>query len=111
MDARREKIAFVSQQSKGRGLFVMPVDGSAVQEQLTTDGEGQVPQSWSPDGTLLAFHEMSRTTARDIWVLPLTGERKPRLLLGAPYNERVPHDLGRRKWLAYLSDESGREEV
>ncbi len=103
-------IAF-SPQSNGRGVFVIPVDGSAVQEQLTTDGEGQVPQSWSPDGTLLAFHGMSRATARDIWVLSLTGERKPRLLLGAPYNERVPMISADGKWLAYLSDESGREEV
>jgi Tol biopolymer transport system component len=32
-------------------------------------------------------------------------------LLGAPYNERVPMISPDGKWLAYLSDESGREEV
>jgi eukaryotic-like serine/threonine-protein kinase len=106
-----KKVAFASQRNKVRGLFVKPVDGSAAEEQLTTDGEGQVPQSWSPDGTLLAFHEMSRSTARDIWVLSLAGDRKPQLLLGAPYNERVPMISADGKWLAYLSDESGREEI
>jgi eukaryotic-like serine/threonine-protein kinase len=106
-----KKVAFASQRNKTRGLFVKPVDGSAAEEQLTTDGEGQVPQSWSPDGTSLAFHEMSRSTARDIWMLSLGGERKPKLLLGAPYNERVPMISADGKWLAYLSDESGREEV
>jgi eukaryotic-like serine/threonine-protein kinase len=104
-----KKVAFASQ--RNTRLVLKPVDGSASEEQLTSDGEGRVPQSWSPDGTLLAFHDMSRSTARDIWVLSLHGDRKPRLLLGAPYNERVPMISADGKWFAYLSDESGREEI
>jgi len=50
----------------------------------------------------------------DIWVLPLTGERKPRPYLQTPFSEAdavFAPVAGPTRWVAYTSTESGRPEV
>jgi hypothetical protein len=88
----------------------MPSDGSGQAQQLTK-GEYFVPTSISPDGRLLTFRQLNTRTGTDIGVLSLEGDREPEILLGSEFNERhgtISPDGG---WLAYSSDESGRQEV
>ena len=66
--------------------------------------------SWSPDGQLLAFVEVNPTTGQDIWVLRL-GDRKAQPFLRTPFNEAAPRFSPDGRWLAYISDESGRYEI
>ena len=66
--------------------------------------------SWSPDGQLLAFVEINPTTGYDIWVLRL-GDRKAQPFLRTPFNEGAPRFSPDGRWLAYVSDESGRYEI
>ena len=65
----------------------------------------------SPDGKTLVFRQNRDTTGRDIGILRLEGESEPELLLQTPFDEDTgmlsPDDL----WLAYVSNESGREEI
>ena len=66
--------------------------------------------SWSPDGKTLAFVEVNNPdTQSDIWVLPLGQEPVP--LLATAFLEHSPMFSPDGGWLAYVSDESGREEV
>ena len=61
---------------------------------------------------MLAFYERKEQGAlRDMWVLPLAGERTPVPFLVTPFNERSPMFSPDGRWLAYVSDESGRDEV
>jgi serine/threonine-protein kinase len=91
-------------------VFWQPADGSGKAERLTTSANGQVPVSWSPDGQVLAFVDLSPTSGRDIWTLRLS-DRKPQVLLQTPFNEGTPTFSSDGRWLAYVSDESGRYEV
>ena len=50
-------------------------------------------------------------TGRDIWILPLEGERKPQPFLQTPFSEIEPKFSPDGRWLAYASDESGQSEV
>ena len=50
-----------------------------------------------------------RDTQEDIWVLPLGEEAGPVLVTG--FREHSPMFSPDGRWLAYVSDESGREEV
>ena len=59
----------------------------------------------------LVFHQQSQTTSWDVWALPLEGERKPTLLLGTPGVECCGVLSPDGRFLAYVSDESGRAEV
>jgi serine/threonine-protein kinase len=76
----------------------------------TLSGAGpQFPTSWSPDGSTLAFHERKPDGKRDIWVVSPGGAPVPFLL--TPFDERSPRFSPDGKWLAYVSDESGRNDV
>ncbi len=91
-------------------MYWKPADGSGAAERLTTSENIQSPSSWSPDGQVLAFYERSDAD-RDIWVLPIEGERKPRPFLQTPFEEAGAVFSPDGRWLAYMSTESGRQEI
>ena len=61
--------------------------------------------SVSPDGRYLLYG------LNDILTLPLTGERKPEPYLQTKYSERHAAYSPDGRWVAYESDESGRQEI
>jgi eukaryotic-like serine/threonine-protein kinase len=91
-------------------LFWQLADGSGGRERLTTSKYIQGADSWSPDGQLLAFTELDPTTGRDIWVLRMS-DRKPQPFLRTPSDECAPRFSPDGRWLAYVSDASGRYEI
>jgi len=107
-----KRVVFQSGPGVGN-LFWKPADGSGAAERLTTSEYTQVPASWSPDGQTLAFVESHpvAATGSDIWALPLAGDRRPRPLLQTKFNETYPEFSPDGRWLAYVSNESGRDEV
>ena len=112
-----KQVAFRSNRAGGTwNLYWKPADGSGAAERLTTSEHTQTPSSWSLDGKFLAFYERattvgSSTTEGDIWVLPLEGERKPQPFLQTQFYESSPTFSPDGSWLAYVSNESGRNEV
>ena len=92
-------------------LYWMAADGSGAPDRLTTSENFQYPGSWSPDGQVLTFADADSTTGWDIWTLKLEGDRKPRPFLQTPSNESGATFSPDGRWLAYVSDESGRDEV
>ena len=55
--------------------------------------------------------EDTAATGADMWVLSLDGERSPELLIQTPFFERRAAVSPDSRWLAYMSNESGQEEV
>ncbi len=106
-----KRVVYGSTRDGRHGLFWKPVDGSGPEERLTSSEYLQFPQSISPDGRLLAFGQTAPATGDDLWVTPLTGDRKPRALLTTKFNEDFGMFSPDGRWLAYNSNESGREEV
>jgi eukaryotic-like serine/threonine-protein kinase len=108
-DAKR--IVFHSDKEGVQNLFWQRADDSGGLERLTTSGHNQAPSSWSPDGQFLAFTELRPSGgAHDIWVLRLS-DHNPQPFLRGPFDETAPRFSPDGRWLAYVSDESGHEEV
>jgi Tol biopolymer transport system component len=107
-DGRR--IAFASAKGGLANIFWQLADGSGGLEQLTSSEYSAAPSSWSPNGALLAFHEVHPTSGGDISVLHLS-DHKVQLFLGAKSNEAAAQFSPDGRWLAYISDESGRFEI
>ena len=104
-------ITFQSDRDGGDILYQKPADGSGPAERLTTTQKTQTPTSWSPDGSVLAFHEVSPETSRDIWVLAIEGDGKPQLLISSPSVDCCAVFSPDGEWLAYVSNEAGQPHV
>ena len=68
-----------------------------------------VPMSWSADGKHLAFDERKPGAQRDVWVLTRGGDPAPFVLTA--FDEWSPAFSPNGQWLAYVSNESGRNEI
>ena len=66
---------------------------------------------WSPDGRFILFANSSAKTARDIWAVPLDGDRKPFVVVQTGFEETAGRFSPDGHWIAYTSNESGRNEV
>ena len=111
------RVAFRSSRDGQLNIYWKPADGSGPAERLTTSEDVQSPSSWSQDGKFLAFYGRSSAEANspstnyDIGMLPLEGERKPQPFLQTPFGEGEAVFSPGGHWLAYVSNESGRNEV
>jgi Tol biopolymer transport system component len=93
-------------------ISVRSADGGGIGEPvLSGNGVALVPSSISPDGRMLAYVEIVTDDNADIWVLPLEGDRKPLPFVKTPFNEYGPEFSPDGRFLAYVSNESGRFEV
>ena len=92
-------------------LYQKASSGAGAEEELLTDSLGKFPVDWSPDGRFILFVVAAPKTGFDLWVLPLFGDRKPFQFLQTQFNERGGQFSADGRWVAYVSDESGRPEV
>jgi eukaryotic-like serine/threonine-protein kinase len=94
-------------------LAVESASGAEDERLLAKSDEALSPTSWSHDGRFLLYtaqpQEASKKTS--IWVLPLEGDEKPRTLLRTNFNEQDGHFSPDGHWIAYTSDETGRNEI
>jgi serine/threonine-protein kinase len=106
---------FVVFGSIGNGLFSVRADGAGQPQPLIQGNKIQFPTSFTPDGTRLAFYEIEGTP--QIWTVPVED-------VGAGLKAGMPErylstqfvDLNAMfspdgRWLAYESNEAGRNEV
>jgi len=95
----------------GKGnIYWLAADGSISLERLTTGDCHQVPGSFTPDGATLTFVELCPDTGWDINLLNMKS-RQVTPFLNTTANESYPEVSPDGRWIAYVSDESGREEV
>jgi serine/threonine-protein kinase len=99
------------------GLYWMTADGAGRPRVLVKSNTIGVPWSFSPDGTRLAYHELSPSTGFDLWTVPIrtTGNGltagEPERFLQTPAYETYPSFSPDGRWVAYGSDEFGKWEV
>jgi serine/threonine protein kinase/Tol biopolymer transport system component len=91
-------------------LFATNADGSGSPEQLTKGDLNQVPASWAASSGI-AFLQPTPQGLSGIWVLPTDGDNAPRLFLESRFSFMHPAFSPDGRWMAYVSDESGGQEV
>jgi Tol biopolymer transport system component len=104
-------IAYTCVKAGKFSLCKKPSDGSGSEEVLL-EGDEQLRylDGWSPDGKFLLYREPQQGVYA-IWILPLTGERKPYPFLQSQFPHNYPSFSPDGKWVAYCSRESGEYRV
>ncbi len=83
-------------------------DGRGAAEQITDSPYPQGPRVWIDEGRILGV-EVHPEGQYDLHVFDSTGGSVP--YLTNPWNESAPAISPDHRWVAYVSDESGRDEV
>jgi len=107
------RIVFSSIRKRNFDLYSKSYGASAEEELLLEAEHDQLAESWSTDGRYVTYTSRGVPgTKSDIWVLPLSGEKKPIPFLQTEFREVEPQFSPDGRWIAYTSDESGgRNEV
>jgi Tol biopolymer transport system component len=105
-----ERIAFMSRQEGSGDLYTVAADGSGPPERIVSGERTKIPVSWSARG-VLAYYEIAEATQRDVWIVDLAGDRTPTPFVATPANELSPVFSPDGGYLAYVSNETGQNEV
>ena len=104
------RVAFMSRRGGSGDIYTVPSDGSGRAERLLGGSRTQIPVSWSSQG-VLAFYEIGDITQRDIWVVDVENGTDPVLFVATPANELSPRFSADGNFLAYVSNETGQNEI
>jgi serine/threonine-protein kinase len=104
------EIAFAYSKAGPFNLFTRPAHSEAAPQPLLQSEWNQVPTSWSPDGRLVAFTEFHPLTGADIWTVDVV-TRQRRSVVRTLFDESHARFSPDGKWIAYMTNESGRWDV
>jgi Tol biopolymer transport system component len=105
-----QEIAYMAFEKDGSGVYRKRLDSNSPAERLIDQNAGVVaPSDWTAHGNRLIWKRNGINN--DVMMLPLSGPRESVPLVNTPAFENTGKVSPDGKWLAYSSDESGRDEV
>jgi Tol biopolymer transport system component len=104
------ELVFTGRPDGGRNLHRKPIDGSTADEPLMPLGTDRIPNDWSPDGRYILYEEGPNVAQRDLWTLRMP-ERTPAVFLKTEFSEQRGRFSPNGRWVAYMSNETGRDEI
>jgi Tol biopolymer transport system component/predicted Ser/Thr protein kinase len=103
-----KRVVYLSERGRTVKLFSKPWDGSGSETMVgqSLDLDPTSFASLSPDNSVVAagFGE-------DVWIVPLDSSKQPEKIISSPATEGNPAFSPDGHWLAYISNESGQNEV
>jgi Tol biopolymer transport system component len=106
------RIAFAGDRDGAQNLYIKTV-GDAAPEELVfrSDAIFKSPEAWSPDGRWLIIGQLDPSTAQNVYGLPLPGGTALKDLVTGPDRDFPGPVSPDGKWMAYISNETGRFEL
>jgi serine/threonine-protein kinase len=102
-------LTFTSDRDGRENPYRKRADGSGEAERLAEIDHDFWGSSWSPDGKWILGEIQGESF--DLWAIPADGSGEPVEYLATQFFERFPAISPNGKWVAYMSDESGRPEI
>jgi Tol biopolymer transport system component len=104
------RIAYFSNAQGNYDIVVSPSNSGSRVETLFKSAEAKYPTDWSHDGKFLLFGLLSESTKSDVWAMSMA-DRHAGPILDTIYAEGYAALSPDGKWLAFQSDEMGRNQV
>ena len=110
------QLVFTGRPNRDRNLHLKPVDGSGPDEPLLPIGPDRSPSDWSGDGMHIIYQEGDNSPegggagGTDLWTLKMP-ERTAAPFLATEFDEHAGRFSPNGRWVAYQSNETGRDEV
>ena len=110
------RIAFTAIRAGGNGLYQKNSNGAGKEEVLIPPtNDSKISNDWSRDGRFLLYTKQDPKTNTDLWVAPLTADGQlsgpPTPFANTEFSEQQGQFSPDSRWIAYVSDESGRPEI
>jgi serine/threonine protein kinase len=93
-----------------RIVSIAAADGSGVVRTFPCPGEYCEPTDWSPGGQALIVNVLNGRN-EDVWLIPADGGAGARPILAEAFPEHDARMAPSGRWVAFVSEESGRPEV
>ena len=106
-----KRVAYSYNEDGNAKLIIRSADGSGTPDEMKVDYDRTYLTCWSRDGSTLIFTGTRTGVGWDVVSLRLDGDRKPSPILSTKFDESVGSLSPDGKWLAYISNESGRSQV
>jgi Tol biopolymer transport system component len=104
-------ILFSSDRSGPWSLVARPSAGAGADEELLRSTTTSLAVDWSRDGRFILYQTVDPSTRSDVWALPMAPRGQPFAVANSARNERQAQLSPDGRWVAYASDDSGREDV
>jgi Tol biopolymer transport system component len=104
-------LAYDSSKSGHQQVYVKHGIAQGVEAAVTDGPEEKELYGWTPDGREVIFCRHNKDTGWDLYAAAIEGDHKVRPLVVMPFNQNAARPSPDGKWLAYVSDESGQQEV
>jgi dipeptidyl aminopeptidase/acylaminoacyl peptidase len=91
-------------------VYWQMLDGTGAQPLVQADYPSRIG-SWTPDGATLVYVQENPVTRTDLWAIDVNGRRAVRPVVQTPARETDGRVSPDGRWLAYISDETGRAEL
>jgi Tol biopolymer transport system component len=107
------RITFSSNRKGQLDLYEKAVTGTEPEIPVLTDRINKYSLNWSSDGRFLLYQTGSALsqTLSDLYALPFFGDRRPFPVVRSPFDDSRGRISADGRWVAYHSNESGRDEV
>ena len=113
-DGTRLAYAHSAPQVSGDHMYLLNADGTGKEqflEQPVIESIANYPSSWSPDGHVLLFDHQDKTGKVSIWIFPFGADRKSYPFIESQFNAQSGKFSPDGHWVAYVSSDSGKDEV
>jgi Tol biopolymer transport system component len=105
------KILYWSDNPNASGMILKNASGAGEADTLLRSKEETIVTDWSRDGRFIVYSQTHGTGNSELNYLPMTGDRKPQVFQRGQFNYGSGVLSSDSRWLAYVSDESGKPEV
>ena len=93
-------------------LYLTSAGGTGNDQRISSSDADEFPTSWSHDGQHILLVRFANGTRSGVWLVSLTGDQQPKpLLQSTAFDEGAATFSPDGRFIAYVSAESGRDEV